>query len=826
MSAPPGPALRLVDVVKTFPGVVALDGVSFDVQPGEVHALVGENGAGKSTLMGVAAGAIVPDSGVVEIGGRLLGDASPTAAQALGLVVVYQHLSLLRDLTVTENMALAMPPDRQPSLAGAADWARERLALIGARIEPAARVSELTVADAQLLEIAKALALDARVVVLDEPTESLSAPDRERLFDQISALTARGSAVVYISHRLPEVRQVADRLTVLRDGATRGTFPAREASEDEILGRIVGRTVDRAFPPKRVGGREPNRLLEVRRLRGARFADIDVTLERGEILGLAGVEGNGQRDLLRALVGLEASRGDVAIEGRLLDLRSPSKAADAGVVYVPGDRHHEGLMLDLSVRENMSLQSLADVARAGIVRRRLEERVARREVEALTIRTQSTGTSVAALSGGNQQKVLLARTLLAEPVVLLADEPTRGVDAGARVAIYSLLRRVADQGRGVVVLSSDAIELQGLCDRVLVVSRGRIVRTLQGDDLTEANVTTAALNAAAASGPPAADARARRLPRFVSGDYMPALVVAALATVLAAYTQASGSLFLTDLSVANMLLLATALVCVSVGQLVVLLSGGIDLSVGPLTGLVVVAMSFFMSEGKAGAELALGAAAIVGVGVGVGLANGLLVRLGRLTPVLATLATFVILQGVSLLLRPEPGGYIHSDVTSGLKACVGPIPIAFLVIVAVAVAMEVLLRRTRFGLKLRSVGSDSVRAHQLGVDVARMQVAAYVICALFAAAGGVMLASQVGIGDPAVGANYTLTSITAVVLGGASIFGGRGSFLGALAGAILLQETVSSTTFLHLGSAWQYWLPGVLMLVAAALHSRLKGESR
>src|SRR2546425_252371 len=581
-------ALRLSDVVKTYPGVVALKGVSFEVAEGEVHALVGENGAGKSTLMAVAAGSALPDSGSVEIGGRLMTEPSPAASQSLGLAVVYQHLSILEDLTVVENMVFAMPPQLRPAIVRAGAWTLHKLAVIGASIDPAARVSGLSVADRQLLEIAKALALESKVLVLDEPTEFLTRVESERLFACIRSIVEDGTAVVYISHRLPEVQSIA------------GLLPAR---------------------------------------------------------------------------------GSVRLQGRKVHLGDPSRALQAGIVHLPGDRHMEGLALPLSVRENTSLLALGRIARFGFVRRGSEMPVVEREIRQLTVRTPSAETPVASLSGGNQQKILFARSLLAEPTVLLADEPTRGVDAGARIEIYQVLRDTAESGKAVVVHSSDVVELQGLCDRVLVFSRGEIVRSLEGDEITEENITGAAITSATRRdtvGP-----QARRLPplrRFAGGDYLPAVVLALLVLAVGAYTFSANSLFLTRFNFVAMLLFASALAFVSFGQLIVLLTGGIDLSVGPLTGLVVVVFSFFAAQGQSDGRLALGVAAIIAVALGVGLTNGLLVRAFRLAPVLATLAIFFVLQGVSMLLRPEAAGFYRGDVTSLITTTWGWMPVAFVIV--------------------------------------------------------------------------------------------------------------------------------------------------
>jgi ribose transport system ATP-binding protein len=827
VDAPPV-VLRLTDVVKTFPGVVALKGVTFEVRAGEVHALVGENGAGKSTLMAVAAGSTVPDSGAVEIGGRTLETGSPLAAQALGLAIVYQHLSILEDLTVTENMVFAMPAAQRPPMSRAGAWTRERLAAVGAAIDPAERVSDLSTANRQLVEIAKALALDAKVLILDEPTESLTRVESERLFERIRAIRDEGTAVVYISHRLPEVKRVADRITVLRDGETRGTFDATDISEGDILRLIIGRAVEQVFPDKRGQAAQAQPLLSVRALNGTGFHDISVDVEPGEVVGLAGVEGNGQRSFLRALAGMASAHGAVEVAGRTLRLGRPTRMRSAGMIHLPGDRHREGVMLSLGVRENVMLLALRDAAKAGFVRRALERPLVSRQVARLGVKTPTQETAVSSLSGGNQQKVLFARALLGEPRVLLADEPTRGVDAGARIDLYQVMREAASGGRAVVVLSSDAVELQGLCDRVLVFSRGRVVRELEGEAINEENITGAAVTSDGERhhGDLApSQLRARRLRRFVSGDYLPTVVLALLIVVMAIATQIDNGRFLTPYNLQATLLLASALAFVSMGQLVMMLTANFDLSVGPLMGLVTVVVSFFWSTGQGGGELILGILAVIGTALAVGLVNGGLVRGGRLSSVLASLAAYIVIQGVALQLRPQEAGQLRPSITAGINTDVGWMPVAAIAAVGIAVVAEIILRRTRAGLQLRAVGSDETRAHRLGARIDVTVIAAFVICSLFAVAAGIMLAGQVGIGDgdPTLSANYTLTSIAACALGGASIYGGRGSFIGALLGSLLLTEVVAAVPFLQIPLSWNEWTPGIMILVAAGIFSRVRG---
>jgi ribose transport system ATP-binding protein len=820
--------LRLRDVVKTFPGVVALKGVSFEVLAGEVHALVGENGAGKSTLMAVAAGSTVPDSGTVEIGGQPLDAASPAAAQALGLAIVYQHLSILEDLTVIENMVFAMPAALRPAMSKAASWTREHLDSVGAEIDPATRVSDLSTANRQLVEIAKALALDAKVLILDEPTEALTRVESERLFANIRAIRDKGTAIVYISHRLPEVKRVADRITVLRDGETRGTFDAAEISEGEILRLIIGRAVEQVFPDKRSESASADALIEADGLSGSGFSDVSLRVEPGEIVGLAGVEGNGQRSFLRALAGMLPAHGSLRVAGQRLRLGRPSRMRGAGVIHLPGDRHREGVMLTLSVRENVLLLALRENSTGGFVRRALERRAVAAQIQRLGVKTPSAETSVGALSGGNQQKVLFARALLGKPRVLLADEPTRGVDAGARIDLYQVMRDAAAGGRAVLVLSSDAVELQGLCDRVLVFSRGRIVRELEGLEINEENITGAAVTSDHEhhrSDLAPSVRRAQRLRRFLSGDYLPSVVLAALIVIMAVATDIDNGRFLSSYSLQSTLLLASALAFVSMGQLVIILTGNFDLSVGPLMGLMTVVVSFFWGVGQGTGDLLLGILVAIGTGIAVGLVNALLVRAGRLNSVLATIATFIVIQGIALQLRPQEAGELRTSITAAINTNIGWVPVALIAALVIAVVAEVVLRRTRFGLQLRAVGSDETRAHRLGARADFTVIAAFVICALFAAAAGIMLAGQIGVGDgdPTLSSNYTLQSIAAVVLGGASIFGGRGSFIGAVLGAILLTEVVAAVPFLQIPLSWNDWTPGILILVGAGIFSRARG---
>ncbi len=817
--------LQLTDIWKTFPGVTALKGVSLSLRGGEIHALLGENGAGKSTLMSVAAGTITPDSGTIVVGGETLTRLTPSAAQRHGVAIVHQHPAVVPDLTVAENLALAAVNVRPTQ-----NWMREQLARVNLTVSLGARLDDLTVAQRQLLELTKAIALEPRVLILDEPTAPLGADRVDIVFAQVRAAAGTGAAVVYISHRLAEVRQIADRVTVMRDGAIRGGGAIDELSDEEILQLIIGRSVEATFPDKLAGDRAPGGL-SVRDLSNHAFLGVSLDVAPGEIVGLAGIAGNGQSEFLRALAGLEPGSGEVMLGGERLRISTPAAARRGGVAYLPADRHGEGLLMTLSVRENATLSSLPQFASRGLVSRRAEVKAVQGECQGLQIRTPSLETDVDALSGGNQQKVVLARAMLSRPKLILADEPTQGVDVGARVEIYRILRSIAASGVPVLISSSDGLELEGLCDRVVVFSRGAVVSELSGKRVSEEDIARSIVTAtshrreAAGSGAVGrlGSARARQ---FLGGDYLPSLVLAAVIVLLGIYTQSSNSRFLAAFNVTSLLSLLAALAFISFGQLIVIMTAGIDISVGPLSGLVAVIASFFLVAGKSTPVVILGLLIMFAAAIATGLFNGTMVRVGRFTPVAATLVTYIGLQGISLLLRPFQGGLISENITNVISANLGTIPVAFIVAVVLALILEACLRYTRWGLALRAAGSREESAHRLGVPVSRTIVGAYVASSAFTFLGGLMLMAQIGVGDPTQGVTYTLASITAVVLGGASLFGGRGSFIATLLGAALLEETINATTFLSLSQAWQYWFQGVFVLVAAVTYTLIRRRGK
>ncbi len=493
--------LSVRGVSKAFGAVQALRDVSIDCHAGEIHALVGENGSGKSTLLGIASGFVHADEGTVEIGGQSRRRGSPAEARRLGLGIAYQTYSHVLDLTVSQNLCLAVPGSLQPAYGHMEEWAAETLAGFKLDVPPTAPVGSLSLAERQFLEVVKALLAQPKVLLLDEPTTALGPQEVERLHALVFEQSRSGVGIVYVSHRLPEVLGIADRITVLRDGVSQGTFDAAGMSEESLVALMIGRPLRLAFPERHVPDAAPEVLLAISGLHGERFGPIDLEIAKGEIVGVAGAEGNGQLPFLRALAGIERATGSATCNGRKLDTGSPLGPLRAGVVLLSGDRAGEALFPVLSVRANTTIQILRQLGRLGLLNRRRERDTVTGLVRRLSIRMASIEQPVQSLSGGNQQKVSLTRPFLRGNVrVILAEEPTQGVDVAARFDIYDALRAKAKEGVAIVVKSSDPLELAGLCDRVVVMSRGKIVDEIRGDDLGERRIVQAIVGSRVVAG--------------------------------------------------------------------------------------------------------------------------------------------------------------------------------------------------------------------------------------------------------------------------------------------------------------------------------------
>ncbi|MEO6012848.1 MAG: sugar ABC transporter ATP-binding protein [Devosia sp.] len=495
------PLLRMENISKSYGGVRALQDVRFSAERGRIHALLGENGAGKSTLIKILSGVVEPDTGSMMIDGAPVSFASPFAANKAGVACIFQELSLLSDLTVADNISITNPPKRFGMIDHTEQFrfAERMLARVGGEdIHPMAPVGDLPLSRRQIVEIAKALARNPKILILDEATSALPAAEVARVFAMLKQLRNDGLGIIYISHRMHEVAELADDCTVFRNGRYVDSFAAGTKSDDAIVELMIGREYKNVFPVRAPKSKDVPPVLKATNLSWAgQLNGIDLEVRPGEVVGLGGLDGQGQRQLLLALFGtLVGLQGTVEVGGKPVRLSGPqhAKSPEVGMALIPEDRKNEGLMLPMSVRDNLSFAAMEKFSRFGLVDGAAEDREIDSIVKLLQIKADGVGGPVAALSGGNQQKVVIGKWLMTKPRIILLNDPTRGIDVGTKQEFYQLLARLAETGVAIIYYSTDYDELVGCCDRVLVLYNGSIGRTLEGDDITERNLIAAALN--------------------------------------------------------------------------------------------------------------------------------------------------------------------------------------------------------------------------------------------------------------------------------------------------------------------------------------------
>jgi ribose transport system ATP-binding protein len=501
------PFWHMRGVSKHYGGVVALDDVDFACEPGHIHAVLGENGAGKSTLIKIMAGVVQPTAGEMFLEGEKVTFPSPIDATNAGIVSIFQELSLMPDLSVADNICITDPPVSRGPLGrlGMIDTRRQReiardlLARIGCEdVHPMERVRNLSLSRRQMVEIAKALGRNPKLLILDEATSALTAADVEKVYEVLHRLRAEGLAILYISHRMHEIEALADVCSVFRNARHIETFAKGSKSDDQIVELMIGREYTQVFPSKPVPAEPPADVLRVEHLSwGEQLHDISLHIGKGEIVGLGGLDGQGQRELLLALFGvLRGVGGTVRIDGKAVRITSPgqAKSSACGMALIPEDRKSEGLMLPMSVRDNISMASISQLSRGLLVDRTAESARVDQMIEKLAIKVGALGDPVATLSGGNQQKVVIAKWLMTEARIILLNDPTRGIDVGTKQEMYQLLRELADTGTAILFYSTDYDELIGCCDRVAILYGGRIARELSGEALTERNIVASSLN--------------------------------------------------------------------------------------------------------------------------------------------------------------------------------------------------------------------------------------------------------------------------------------------------------------------------------------------
>jgi ABC-type sugar transport system ATPase subunit/ribose/xylose/arabinose/galactoside ABC-type transport system permease subunit len=811
------PTIELAGIHKSFPGVIALQQVDLVLRPGRVHALVGENGAGKSTLINILGGSLRPDGGEIRLDGRAVKLADARDAHRLGIITVHQEVDLFPDLSVTENIALeqGLPAQRWGWIKRReqARNARDVLDLMRARLSLNALASGLSPAQRQLLILAAALAQRPRVLILDEPTSSLSASDSDVLFERLRSLREQGVAILYVSHRFEEIFALADEVTVLRDGRHIWTGLLAETSREQLIHHMVGRDID--TKPRAANGPVGPVRFRCRNLSAAdgTFQEISLEVHAGEILGLYGLIGAGRTEWAQGVLGVRRlTGGDIWLNDRPVKPEGPGPMARQGLAYVPEDRLHQGLCRGLTVRVNLVLAVLRQLA--GLWLTRLPE-VRRTEaaVRALSVRLRSIEQAAGTLSGGNQQKIVVGRWLERQPSVLILDEPTRGIDIAAKVEMHGLLRRLVAEGRAIVLISSDLPEVLAQSDRIGVFRQGRLAGLFDPRRHSAHEIAAAALPVSESS-KQRAEARASFAGALRWRHRMPLREMGLLGLLLVLFgvqwlRGGPGALG----HVPSLATDAALLGCCALGAALVLFVGGIDISLGSLMALSAGIAGQLWQDGQP-FFLVLIAGVVVG-GLG-GFVNAALSLVGRVHPIVVTLGTLSLYRGMALWQLKQDVQIPGVARDTFVKPIAG-MPLLVWIGLVLAGAVALFLRRSVIGRQIYAVGSNPVAGARAGISRSWTWLTAFTVQGMLAGLAGLLYLTRSGQLQAVSYEDTTLQAIAAAVVGGVAITGGRGSVLGVVLGCLFLAALPPACEFLHVPTIWQRTLVGAVMVVAVTL---------
>lgn len=828
---------------KVFGGTVALADASFELRAGEVLALLGENGAGKSTCVKLLAGVYRPDAGCVRVDGREVSLTSPATALDCGIAVMHQHPGLFPDLSVAENIFMGRQPRNAYGVlrhSAMREDAKRLLDAVGLSASPATLLGRLRSSEQQLVEIARALSVNARVLIMDEPTAALSTREVDRLFEVVDQLRRRGVAMMFVGHRMEEVFRVADRIAVLRDGRVVKVASTEDLPQGRAVQLMVGRPLSDLYPALPAPKAEV--VLQVEGLGcSGDYRDISFTLKRGEILGIGGLVGSGRTEIARALFGISPhDEGRILLSGQEARFQSANDAMRAGVAYVSEDRIGQSLVMDFPILTNATMSVLDRVTSFGLVSRRREVETVETHLQRLRLRFRDHQQTISELSGGNQQKVVLSKWLATQPRVLILDEPTQGVDVQTKAEVHAMMADLASQGLSILMISSELPELLGMSHRVLVLREGRITAEFAKQDATQEKVILAATGARVdevrstessaisnvtplkqplSRDPEGAANDAQKLKRFWDG--VPkrelglfAIVVAMTLGVSVVNPRMLGMSNLTAVSMDVSLLLIVA-----AAQMLVILTRGIDLSVASVMGLTAyVSASLMRAHPEVSLLLPVAAATVVGLACGV--VNGMITTYGGVPAIVVTLGTLSFYRGLDSMLAsgsqvsadqvPEQWLSLASNPVAGLPAIVW---IALLV----AAALGWGLAYTRVGRELYAIGSNPQGAQLIGINVKRRLLLAFAVAGTLAGLTGALWASRYATIDSRTAFGYELTVIAVVVVGGVAIRGGSGGVLGVLMGVLALLVIRNGLVLLRVDPLWLQAVYGLVILVTIAL---------
>lgn len=815
--------LQLEQIGKSFGGVAALRGAGLDIRPGEIHGLVGENGAGKSTLINIATGVLQPDGGSILLEGQPVHIGGPQQARTLGIAVVHQESELFSQLSLAENMLLGRGLVRGPG--GFIHWggtyreAHDNVAAMGETFDVRAMAGGLSLARRMMSEIAAAVSEKAKILFLDEPTASLTLREIENLFAQIRRLRDAGVGLVYVSHRLEEVLELCDRVTVMRDGQTIWTKPTTELTMDSMVAAMVGREMGMLQPrAKTVTG--PVRL----RVQGATaqdgsFHDVSVDVAQGEIVGLYGFVGAGRSEFAQALFGLRPlSAGSVTIDDKPVNARSPREAVQAGLAYLPEDRLVQGIFRTHSLRTNATVAVLRRLSAFGWVKGRQERAVAERVVQEMRVRARTIEQPIGTLSGGNQQKVVFGRWQATAPKVLILDEPTRGVDVGAKAEIHNLIHGLAEGGAAILLISSELPEVMAMSDRVVAISEGRVRGVFDPKTQGQEAIAEAAVPRSSAQSGAVEKPRVSRLSSLLRFRELGLVSFILLLTLgMAAYDPKA---FLSVDNFLGVLSNAALPAVMAQGAMLIICAGGIDISVGAMIGLVG-ALAALMAT--AGWPPLVCLAAAMGLGCGFSLLNGGLSLVARIHPIIVTLAGISIYRGIMRVVTHADEIRFLPDAYRALAwGNLLGVPKLIWYSLAVTLITHLLLRYRLTGRRILALGNSDTAARLIGLSKSKLTLFVFGYSGLLVGLTSVLYPAYYGGVQANTGEGMEMKAIAAAVIGGTNILGGRGSAIGTLLGAFLVALLYNVLVLARVSSYWQNIFVGALILMAVLLDALLQ----
>jgi rhamnose transport system permease protein/rhamnose transport system ATP-binding protein len=841
-------------VSKSFGGTVAVDDVSFDLRPGEVLALLGENGAGKSTCVKLLAGVYRPDRGHLFLEGYPLELHSPLEAHLRGIAVMHQHPGLFDHLSVAENIFIGNARRNRWGWLDLSRMNREAtklLEVVGLSIGPDELLGRLRTSERQLVEIAKTLAIDARVLIMDEPTAALSQREVNRLFDVVQALRKRRVAMMFVSHRMDEIYRIADRIAVLRDGRLVAVTQADQMPRNRAVQLMVGRPLSDLYPV--LDSEFGKAVLKVDRLtRSGVFSEISFTLRAGEILGFGGLVGSGRTEIARVLFGVDQpTGGTIRIADTEISLCSPADAMEAGIAYVSEDRIGQSLIMDFGILTNASLPVIDQATYLGLVQKQRELDLVKPHLDRLRLRFRRFDQPVSTLSGGNQQKVVLSKWLAMTPRVIIFDEPTQGVDVQTKAEVHAMIADLARHGIAIILISSELPELVGMCHRILVLKEGRVTGEFARNEASQEQIMHAATGAnvdqksseerqvseaselshsgVGKNSNDRCQAERLRLSAFIRKIFARrelGLVIAMGAVVIP--VSAINPRMLSGSNLIALAMDASLLSIVAAGQMLVIITRNIDLSVASIIGLAAY-ISADTLRAHPGLNILLAVALACAVGLGCGIINGLVVTLGRVPAIVVTLGTLALYRGFDSLVAhgkqisadQVPAAWL--DLTNGSLAGV---PGVALIAVAALLMLAFVLRYLSVGRELFAIGSNPDGARLVGVRVQRRILAAFACAGLLAGFDGALWASRYATIDARVASGFELTVIAAVVVGGVGIRGGSGTILGIALGGLTLLVIRNGLTLVRVDPLWLQGVYGLVILGAITIDAFVTGRPR